>query len=259
MKNYRIPDNVINDFIEKAKAKKVEIDPKEIESDKAFLLNRLRADIGRQLFGDNVYFKIDLQNYFSTRVGVPMAGRTLADAIAFNSANAATEMPFFAQEIFELAQSIDVSSPDAPQAAFGGLTYNQALDIDQASGVNGVDKALSDFNLQAIATPTGTPSWTTDLINGDHFQFATSTLAAVVGYPIVNVPMGDVFGLPVGLSFIGTAFSEPTLIGLAAGFEHVAQARIVPQLFASLPLDNVKGIPLAKGRHSPERRRHQFM
>ena len=204
-------------------------------------------------------FKIDLQNYFSTRVGVPMAGRTLADAIAFNSANAATEMPFFAQEIFELAQSIDVSSPDAPQAAFGGLTYNQALDIDQASGVNGIDKALSDFNLQAIATPTGTPSWTTDLINGDHFQFATSTLAAVVGYPIVNVPMGDVFGLPVGLSFIGTAFSEPTLIGLAAGFEHVAQARIVPQLFASLPLDNVKGIPLAKRRHSPERRRHQFM
>src|SRR5438128_3624448 len=162
-------------------------------------------------------FKIDLQNYFSTRVGVPMAGRTLADAIAFNSANAATEMPFFAQEIFELAQSIDVSSPDAPQAAFGGLTYNQALDIDQASGVNGIDKALSDFNLQAIATPTGTPSWTTDLINGDHFQFATSTLAAVVGYPIVNVPMGDVFGLPVGLSFIGTAFSEPTLIRLAAG------------------------------------------
>ena len=203
-------------------------------------------------------FKIDLQNYFSTRVGVPMAGRTLADAIAFNQANAATEMPFFAQEIFDLAESIDVSSPDAPQPAFGGMTYNQALAIDQKVAVEGVDKALTQFNVQAIATPTGTPAWTTDLINGDHFQFATSTLAAVVGYPIVNVPMGDVFGLPVGLSFIGTAFSEPTLIALAAGFEHVTHARIVPQLFRTLPLDHVKGVPLGKRPHSPEGR-HQFM
>jgi amidase len=201
-------------------------------------------------------FKIDLQNYFATRVGVPVAGGTLADAIAFNTANADVEMPFFAQEIFDLAELFDVSSPDAPQPL--GMTYNQALDNDQAAGVNGIDAALARFNVQAIATPTGTPAWTTDLINGDHFQFATSTLAAVVGYPIVNVPMGDAFGLPVGLSFIGTAFSEPTLIRLAAGFEHVAHARIAPQLFRTLPLDHVKGIPLAKRRHSPERR-HQFM
>jgi amidase len=199
-------------------------------------------------------FKIDLQNYFATRVGVPVAGGTLADAIAFNNANAATEMPFFGQELFELAQLMDVSSPDAPQPVFGGLTYNQALDIDQASGVNGIDAALATFNVQAIATPTGTAAWTTDLINGDHFQFATSTLAAVVGYPIVNVPMGNVFGLPVGLSFIGTAFSEPTLIRLAAGFEHVTLARTAPQLFGTLPLDNVKGVPLTKRRNAPMRR-----
>src|SRR4051794_26760348 len=72
-------------------------------------------------------FKIDLKAYFATRTGVPMAGNTLADAIAFNLADAAREMPFFAQEIFELAESTDISSPDAPQAAFGGMTYNQAL------------------------------------------------------------------------------------------------------------------------------------
>ena len=167
-----------------------------------------------------------------------MAGKTLADAIAFNEANAAREMPYFGQELFELADSIDISSPDAPQPAFGGMTYNQALDIDQAAGAtNGIDAALTQFQIDAIATPTGTPAWTTDVINGDHFTFATSQLAAIVGYPIINVPMGNVFGLPVGLSFIGTAFSEPTLIALGSGFEHEANARIVPQLFPTLPLE----------------------
>ena len=78
-----------------------------------------------------------------------MAGKTLADAIAFNEAHAAKEMPYFGQEIFELAESLDISSPDAPQAAFGGLTYNQALDIDQAAGAtNGIDAALSAFNIE---------------------------------------------------------------------------------------------------------------
>jgi amidase len=201
-------------------------------------------------------FKIELANYFATRVGVPMAGKTLADAIAFNEAHAAREMPYFAQEIFELAESLDVSSPDAPQDPFGGMTYNEALDIDQAAGATkGIDLALSTFNVSAIATPTGTPAWTTDVINGDHFTFATSGLAAIVGYPIVNVPMGDAFGLPVGLSFIGTAFSEPVLIALAAGFEHATRARLVPQLFSTLPLKNVNGIPLRPRRHRDSRPR----
>jgi amidase len=200
-------------------------------------------------------FKIDLKNYFATRVGVPMAGKTLADAIAFNIADAAREMPFFDQEIFELAESIDISSPDAPQAAFGGMTYNQALAIDQAAGAtNGIDAALTRFNIGAIAAPTGTPAWTTDLINGDHFTFATSTIAAIVGYPIINVPMGNVFGLPVGISFMGTAFSEPTLIKLSSGFEQVVRARIVPHLFATLPLDNVNGVPLRRRRGEEDRR-----
>jgi amidase len=209
-------------------------------------------------------FKIDLKNYFATRAGVPMAGKTLADAIAFNEAEAAREMPYFGQEIFELAESIDISSPDAPQSAFGGMTYNQALAIDQAAGAtNGIDAALSRFNVSAIATPTGTPAWTTDVINGDHFQFATSGIAAIVGYPIVNVPMGNVFGLPVGISFIGTAFSEPTLIKLSSGFEHAVQARLVPQLFETLPLDNVNGVPLIRRRggheHEAKHWRHHSM
>src|SRR5256885_2337227 len=91
-------------------------------------------------------FKIDLQKYFATRTGVPMANKTLADAIAFNSANASTEMPYFFQEIFELAQRVDTSGPnpgDNPQTDFGGMTYNQALAIDHNARVNGIDAALS--------------------------------------------------------------------------------------------------------------------
>ena len=131
-------------------------------------------------------FVDDVRNYFATRVGVPMAGRTLDDLIAFNNANAAVEMPFFGQDLFELAASL-APGADAPQPVFGGMTYKQALQIDpDAGGANGIDKAVRMFMLDAIATPTGTAPWTTDVINGDHFEFATSTLAAIVGYPIVN-------------------------------------------------------------------------
>src|SRR5262249_58177853 len=104
--------------------------------------------------------------------------------IAFNNANASTELPFFGQEIFELAEAIDTSSPDAPQPLFGGLTYNQALAIDQAAGAtNGIDKALSTFGISAFVTPTGSPSWTTDLINADHFIFHTSPFTPTFPVP----------------------------------------------------------------------------
>ncbi len=190
-------------------------------------------------------FKIDLQKYFATRVGVPMAGKTLADAIAFNNANAATEMPYFFQEIFELAESIDTSSPDAPQAAFGGLTYNQALLADHNAGVS-LDAALAQFNLDAIVAPTDSPAWTTDLILSDHFLFASSGLAGGPGYPIVQVPSGNVLGMPVGISFFGTAFSEPKLIKLASGFEAVTHARIQPTFTGNITTANTNGTTLSK-------------
>ena len=190
----------------------------------------------------------DLRQYLATRVGVPVAGKTLAEVIAFNDANEAREMPFFAQEIFDLALALRPGA-NTPQPIFGDLTYNQALDIDHDAGVGGIDAALTNFNLDAIATPTGTPVWPTDLINGDRFEFGTSGLAAIVGYPIVNVPMGNVFGVPLGISFISTAFSEPTLIKLAAGFEHAMRARIVPEFFPTLPQNNVAGVPLSRRRN----------
>src|SRR5262249_10199937 len=190
-------------------------------------------------------FKIDLQKYFATRVGVPMAGKTLADAITFNDANAATEMPYFFQEIFELSESIDTSSPDAPQPAFGGLTYNQALALDQAAGAS-LDMALSQFHLDAIVAPTDSPGWTTDLILADHFLFASSGLAGGPGYPIVQVPSGNVLGMPVGISFIGTAFSEPTLIKLASGYEAVSHARILPTFTGNITTTNTNGTTVTK-------------
>jgi amidase len=192
-------------------------------------------------------FKIDLQKYFATRVGVPMANKTLADAIAFNSANASTEMPYFFQEIFELAQSMDISGPDPgnnPQAAFGGLTYNQALAIDHNAGVNGIDAALSQFHLDAVVAPTDSPGWTTDLIMSDHFVFASSGLAGGPGYPIVQVPAANVLGMPMGISFLGTAFSEPTLIRLASGFEAITHARTTPTFTGNITTANTNGTTL---------------
>src|SRR5436190_1958039 len=192
-------------------------------------------------------FKIDVQNYFATRVGVPMAGKTLADAIAFNTAHASTEMPYFFQEIFELAQSMDTSGPDPannPQAPFGGMTYNQALAIDHNAGANGIDAALSQFHLDAVVAPTDSPGWTTDLIMSDHFVFASSGLAGGPGYPIVQVPAANVLGMPMGISFLGTAFSEPTLIKLASGFEATTHARTQPTFTGNITTANTNGTTL---------------
>jgi len=178
-------------------------------------------------------FKHDLNAYLSTRTGVPIT--SLADAIAFNNAHAAQEMPFFAQEIFDLAQTFsgDLSDP----------AYLTALARDKViGGSEGIDAILATNNVQAIVAPTDTPAWPTDLINADHFIFGSSSAAAIVGYPIIVVPMGFSFGLPLGLSIMGTAFSEPTLIKIASGFEHASQARRAPKFLATLPF-NTKGMP----------------
>jgi len=181
-------------------------------------------------------FKVDLQKYLATRTGVPLAGGTLADAIAFNNAHAAQELQFFGQEIFELSETFDVSSTTVTEPL--GISYADALAADRLFGATeGIDLLLQQSNLQAIVAPTDNPSWPTDLINGDHFVIGTSSPAAIVGYPIINVPMGLVFGVPVGISFMGTAFSEPALIKLASGFEAVTRARRQPQFLRTLPFD----------------------
>ncbi|TMI31616.1 amidase [Candidatus Bathyarchaeota archaeon] len=178
-------------------------------------------------------FKIDIENYLKTRTGVPITSPTLQALIDFNNAHADQEMPFFAQEIFDLANTFS-SDPNATQTF--GLSYNESLAIDRKIGATeGIDKLLNDNNLDALIAGTDNPAWPTDLINSDHFVFGTSSPAAIVGYPIINVPAGMTFGVPVGISFIGTAFGEPTLIKLASGFEAVTQARQKPQFLQTLP------------------------
>ena len=179
-------------------------------------------------------FKADLNKYLSTRTGVPIG--SLADAIAFDTAHASQEMPFFGQEIFEASQAVDLTDPATIAA------YNTALARDRViGGSQGIDQLLGQNNLVALVAPTGNPSWPTDLINADHFIFASSSPAAIVGYPIINVPMGFTFGEPLGISFFASAFSEPTLIRVASGFEHVTQARRQPQFLRTLPFDT-KGL-----------------
>ncbi|TMD22116.1 MAG: amidase [Chloroflexi bacterium] len=186
-------------------------------------------------------FKADLQKYFATRTGVPLAGGNLQTAIDFDNANAAKEMPFFAQEIFDLAETFDITSTSVVQPL--GMSYDQAIAFDKLIGATeGIDKLLTDNNLDAIVAPTDSPAFPTDLINADHFIFGSSSPCAIVGYPIINVPMGMTFGVPVGISFMGTAFSEPKLIALASGFEAVTHARQQPMFLATLPF-NTKGEP----------------
>src|SRR5947199_1306756 len=187
-------------------------------------------------------FRNDLKAYFATRTGVPVAGGTLDTAIAFNNAHADVEMPFFNQDLWEFTASL-ATGPDDPQPAFGGMTYNQALQADHDFTVNNVDAALSTQHLDAIVSATDNPAWATDLVFGDHFIFGTSSIAAAGGYPIVQVPAGEVFGVPLGISFFGTAFSEPKLIKLASGYEAFTHARAhnLPTFAATVPFDHIKG------------------
>jgi amidase len=198
-------------------------------------------------------FKFDVAKYFGTRVGVPVAGGTLDTAIAFNNAHAATEMPYFGQEIFSLAETMNpdpnfcdprFTSSVLPSTATC-MSYNDALKIDHLAGVS-LDSALSRFNLDAIVAPTDTPGWTTDLILSDHFIFASSGLAGPPGYPIINVPAADVLGMPMGISFIGTAFSESTLITLASGFEAVTHARFQPTFTGNVTKEHTSGTTLVR-------------
>lgn len=171
-------------------------------------------------------FKRDLNAYLAPRTGLPV--QTLADVIAFNEDHADPELRFFGQEFFLLAE----------QEIFSEQEYLDALERGpRLAGPEGIDAVLAAENLDALVAPTGSPAWPTDVINGDHFLGASSFPSAMAGYPILNVPAGAAFGLPVGISFMGGAFSEPTLIKLASGFEAASQARRVPRFLPNTKLD----------------------
>ena len=190
-------------------------------------------------------FRTDVEKYFATRVGVPLAGGTLETGINFNDSNADAEMPFFNQDIGVQTVSLATGAND-PQPVFGNVTYNQALAADKKFVNDGIDGAIERFRHDAVISPTDNPAWSTDLLFGDHFVFGSSGLSAPGGYPYVQVPATNVFGIPMGITFFGTAFSEPKLIALASGFEAVTHERAsnLPQFTPTIPDDHIAGEPL---------------
>ena len=195
-------------------------------------------------------FKRDLNAYLATRTGVPV--HNLADVIAFNIAHANVELKWFGQELLELAEA-DV---------FTEQEYLDALERGpRLAGPEGIDAVIAQHNLDALVAPTGSPAWPTDLINGDHFLGASSTAAAMAGYPLINVTAGFTFGLPVGISFMAGAFSEPTLIKLASGFEHVVNPRRAPKFLPplKLPTRNDPTAPVRAASRAAGTRRLELM
>jgi len=166
-------------------------------------------------------FKADLNRYLAARGG---SMKSLQDVIAFNSAHRAREMPYFGQELMEQAQQ---KGPLSEHEYKNALQTNHKLTRKE-----GIDAVLAKHHVDAIIGPTSGPSWTTDWVSGDHADSGCASPPAVAGYPHITVPAGFVFGLPIGISFFGAAWSEPKLLKFAYAFEQARRARRKPQ-FAS--------------------------
>jgi len=169
-------------------------------------------------------FKADLNAYLKTRKGVKP--QSLGDLIEFNKKHADSELKWFGQEIFEDAEKTK---------GLDDLAYKEALaKVKELTQKKGIDRLMDENKLDALIAPTNGPSWTIDLVNGDHFGGGSSEAAAISGYPAITVPVGFVNGLPVGITFFGRTWSEPTLIKLAYAFEQATLHRKAPGFLSSV-------------------------
>jgi amidase len=167
-------------------------------------------------------FAPDMAAYLTGRTD--NSPKTLADLVAFNKAHSGVELKWFGQELMELAAALPgLNDPD----------YLAFLETSRDGSRAQLNEALDGNELDALIAPTGSPAWPIDLINGDHVRGGSSSAAARAGYPLVTVPAGYVYGLPVGITFMGRAWDEGTLITLASGFEAVTQVRKAPHFLTT--------------------------
>jgi amidase len=170
--------------------------------------------------------KADLNAYLATTPPA-VKTRTLADLIAFDTVHADRELALFGQETFVAAEATKSLNDPAYQAA-------RATSL-RVAGRDGIDALLAADHLDALVSPTMPPAWKIDAANGDQFGGAgAGGLAAVAGYPHLTVPMGSVMGLPVGVSFIGPAWSEARLLGYGYAYEQAAKAKMTPHFLPSI-------------------------
>lgn len=193
------------------------IDPVTLPSDR---------EIGRRELTVLLYeLKADVNAYLAS-LGPSAPVKSLKEIIEFNEKNAEREMPWFGQDLFIEAEA---KGPLTTKEYRDALKKNQ-----QAMRGKGIDATMKRHRLDAIIAPTGGPAWTTDWVNGDHFGGGSSTPAAIAGYPNITVPAGLVSGLPVGISFFGRAWSEPTLLRLAYAYEQATKHRKTPKFIPTL-------------------------
>ena len=212
-------DQLMNNVIEEMKRQgAVMVDPAHLESHGKFDDTEFTVLLYE--------LKTDLNAYLAGRPDAPV--HTLKEIIDFNERNKGKEMPYFGQDVFLKAE------------AKGPLTskeYGDALEANRRlSRKEGIDGVMDKLHLDAIMAPTAGPAWLNDYANGDHSVGGSSNAAAVAGYPDITVPAGFVFGLPVGISFFGRAWSEPTLLKFAYAFEQMTKARKPPQFLPSVKM-----------------------
>jgi amidase len=172
-------------------------------------------------------FKADLQAYLAT-LPTGARARTLEDLIAFNRAHASEEMPYFGQEIFEQA---------AKKGPLSSSAYRKALTTcGRLARVQGLDATFARHSLDAIVAPTQGPPALIDLVNGDPSSASSTSPCAVAGYPAITVPMGYASGLPLGITFMGKAWSEATLLKLAYAYEQATKVRVPPRFLPTAQL-----------------------